>query len=133
MIDLAERLWRAAWSSRPTTAWSAATGSPGRRSPRPPGELLVAVMTDDDAYVAERSVRVRDRQIAERLESTGWVVAQVWSAAAFLDPAKEAERIRRVVQAVRDERLPERGGIAQTGGGDRIVVVPRVVDEDFGD
>jgi hypothetical protein len=29
----------------------------------------------------------------------------VWSAAAFLDPEKEAERIRRAVHAVRDARL----------------------------
>ncbi|WP_369800523.1 hypothetical protein [Oerskovia sp. Root22] len=133
VIDLAERLWRAGLVVE--TDYGVAGGDRiplvvGH--PDLPGELLVAVLTDDDAYVAERSVRVRDRQIAERLESAGWVVAQVWSAAAFLDPAKEAERIRRVVQAVRDARLPERGGIAQTGGGDRIVVVPVVADDEFG-
>ncbi|MDF2846808.1 MAG: hypothetical protein K0R97_790 [Oerskovia sp.] len=133
VIDLAERLWRAGLVVETDYGVVGGDRIPlvvGH--PDIPGELLVAVLTDDDAYVAERSVRVRDRQLAERLERTGWVVAQVWSAAAFLDPAKEAERIRRVVQAVRDARLPELGGIAQTGGGDRIVVVPVVADDEFG-
>ena len=62
-----------------------------------PDRMLVAVLTDDAAYVAEPSVRVRDRQRAERLEALGWTVVQVWSAAAFLDPVKEASRIRQVV------------------------------------
>ncbi|MBE9925105.1 hypothetical protein G8C93_04250 [Cellulosimicrobium cellulans] len=130
VLDLAERLWRAGL----VVETDYGIGDGDRiplvvGHPDLPGELLVAVLTDDAAYVAERSVRVRDRQVAERLERIGWTVAQVWSAAAFLDPAKEAERIRRVVQAVRDARLPETGGVAQTGGGDRIVVVP-VIDDD---
>lgn len=130
VLDLAERLWRAGL----VVETDYGIGDGDRiplvvGHPDLPGELLVAVLTDDAAYVAERSVRVRDRQVAERLERIGWTVAQVWSAAAFLDPAKEAERIRRVVQAVRDARLPESGGVAQTGGGDRIVVVP-VLDDD---
>jgi len=130
VLDLAERLWRAGL----VVETDYGIGDGDRiplvvGHPDLPGELLVAVLTDDAAYVAERSVRVRDRQVGERLERIGWTVAQVWSAAAFLDPAKEAERIRRVVQAVRDARLPESGGVAQTGGGDRIVVVP-VLDDD---
>ncbi|WP_229243651.1 hypothetical protein [Cellulosimicrobium marinum] len=130
VLDLAERLWRAGLVVE--TDYGIGDGDRVPLvvgHPDLPGELLVAVLTDDAAYVAERSVRVRDRQIGERLERLGWTVAQVWSAAAFLDPAKEAERIRRVVQDVRDARLPESGGVAQTGGGDRIVVVP-VLDDD---
>lgn len=130
VLDLAERLWRAGL----VVETDYGIGDGDRiplvvGHPDLPGQLLVAVLTDDAAYVAERSVRVRDRQVAERLERLGWTVAQVWSAAAFLDPAKEAERIRRVVQEVRDARLPELGGVAQTGGGDKIVVVP-VLDDD---
>ncbi|MBL0888432.1 hypothetical protein [Myceligenerans indicum] len=83
-----------------------------------PGELLVAVLTDDAAYVAEPSIRVRDRQLANRLEKLGWVVAQVWSAAAFLDPDAEAERVRQVVLAVRDARV----------GAGGVVEVPQVVE-----
>nr|WP_241744268.1 hypothetical protein [Cellulosimicrobium arenosum] len=130
VLDLAERLWRAGLVVETDYGIDDGARVPlvvGH--PDLPGELLVAVLTDDAAYVAERSVRVRDRQVGERLERLGWTVAQVWSAAAFLDPAKEAERIRRIVQAVRDDRLPEQGGVAQTGGGDRIVVVP-VLDDD---
>ena len=57
------------------------------------------MLTDDAAYVAEPSVRVRDRQLARRLERLGWTVAQVWSAAAFLDPQGEADAITRTVLA----------------------------------
>ncbi|MGV8978079.1 MAG: hypothetical protein ACOH17_08535, partial [Cellulomonas sp.] len=64
-----------------------------------PGRLLVAVLTDDDAYVSEPSIRVRDRQVADRLDRLGWGVVRVWSAAAFLDPQAEVDRIRRAVHA----------------------------------
>jgi hypothetical protein len=93
-----------------------------------PDELLVAVLTDDAAYVGEPSVRVRERQRAERLEQVGWTVVQVWSAAAFLDPEKEAERIRRAVHAVRDARLGERTatGAGRPGEVERRTVRARV-------
>ncbi|WP_265522612.1 hypothetical protein [Oerskovia flava] len=125
VIDLAERLWRAGLAVETDYG----TGDGDRiplvvGHPDLPGELLVAVLTDDAAYTAEPSVRVRDRQLAERLQRAGWVVSQVWSAAVFLDPGKEAERIRRVVHAVRDARLPETGGITP-----KSVVVP-VLDDD---
>jgi hypothetical protein len=70
-----------------------------------PGEMLVAILTDDASYVSQPSVRVRDRQNVERLENLGWTVTQVWSAAAFLDPVGETDRIRRIVQSARDARL----------------------------
>jgi hypothetical protein len=127
--DLAERLWRSGLIVE--TGYGVGDGDRiplvvGH--PDLPGELLVAVLTDDDAYVAERSIRVRDRQIAERLERLGWVVAQVWSAAVFLDPAKETDRLRAIVQNVAEERLAA-DGAALGGGGDRIVVVPVIDDE----
>lgn len=121
VLDLAERLWRMGLTV------AVGHGVPGGPAvplavghPDLPDELLVAVLTDDDAYLAEPSVRVRDRQVGERLERLGWTVVQVWSAAAFLDPQGEAEAIahavvdacaermrRRPVAAAVPDRLPE--------------------------
>ncbi|HWV76922.1 MAG TPA: hypothetical protein VN027_06375, partial [Isoptericola sp.] len=127
LVDLGERLWKLGYLVE--TDYGAADGDRiplvvGH--PDLPGELLVAVLTDDAAYVAEPSVRVRDRQLAERLERLGWVVTQVWSAAAFLDPDGEADRVRRLVQRVRDERIGTAGGVVPP----REVVVPVLPDED---
>lgn len=127
LVDLGERLWKLGYLVE--TDYGATDGDRiplvvGH--PDLPGELLVAVLTDDAAYVAEPSVRVRDRQLAERLERLGWVVTQVWSAAAFLDPDGEADRVRRLVQRVRDERIGTAGGVVPP----REVVVPVLPDED---
>ncbi|ACZ31833.1 hypothetical protein Xcel_2819 [Xylanimonas cellulosilytica DSM 15894] len=127
VVDLGERLWRLGYLVETDYGLPDGDRIPlvvGH--PDLPGELLVAVLTDDASYVAEPSVRVRDRQVAERLERLGWVVTQVWSAAAFLDPDGEADRVRRLVQAVRDERIGTVGGVVPP----REVVVPILPDED---
>lgn len=125
LLDLAERLWKAGLVVE--TMFGVGDGDRiplAVGHPDMPGELLVAVLTDDDAYVAERSIRVRDRQLAERLERLDWVVTQVWSAAVFLDPAKETERVRQIVQGVCDAR---RMRAAQRDA--EPMIVPRVTDE----
>ncbi len=98
LLDLAERLWRHGLTVEVDH------GIPGGARipmvvghPDAPDRLLVAVLTDDEAYVGEPSVRVRDRLLADRLERLGWTVVRVWSAAAFLDPQAEVDRIRRAV------------------------------------
>lgn len=115
VIDLAERLWRAG------LLVDTDFGLPGGERiplvvghPDLPERMLVAVLTDDDAYIAEESVRVRDRQRAEHLERLGWTVVQVWSAAAFLDPVKEANRIRTAAldAAAALRQTPLFGGVA---------------------
>jgi hypothetical protein len=83
--------------------------------PDAPGRMLVAVLTDDEAYVAEPSVRVRDRLMADRLERLGWTVVRVWSAAAFLDPEAEVDRIRRAVHACVPKPVEPRTGTAVIG------------------
>ena len=100
LLDLAERLWRHG------LLVEADHGIPGGDRiplvvghPDLPGEMLVAVLTDDQEYTAEPSVRVRDRLTADRLERVGWSVIRVWSAAAFIDPQAEVDRIRRAVHA----------------------------------
>jgi len=94
VLDLAERLWRMGL----VVELDHGPGDGFRiplvvGHPDLPDRMLVAVLTDDDAYVAEPSVRVRDRQVPQRLERLGWTVVQVWSAAAFLDPQAEAEAV----------------------------------------
>lgn len=100
LLDLAERLWKHG------LLVEADHGIPGGDRiplvvghPDLPGEMLVAVLTDDESYTAEPSVRVRDRLTADRLERVGWSVVRVWSAAAFMDPQAEVDRIRRAVHA----------------------------------
>ncbi|NOV99490.1 hypothetical protein [Isoptericola chiayiensis] len=112
LTDLGERLWRLGYLVETDYGTDDGEHVPlAVGHPDLPGELLVAVLTDDADYVAEPSVRVRDRQLAQRLERLGWTVAQVWSAAAFLDPDGEADRVRRLVQQVRDERIGTPGGV----------------------
>lgn len=128
VLDLAERLWR---MGLPVDLHHGVPG--GARlplvvgHPDVPDEWLVAVLTDDDAYVGEPSVRVRDRQVAERLERLGWTVAQVWSAAVFLDPTGEAEAIAQAAAEAARRRVVVRAA--------RPVVRPpaRVVDDPTGD
>ena len=105
LLDLAERLWRLG------LLVDLDHGVPG--GPRIPlvvghqdlaDEMLVAVLTDDAAYVGEPSIRVRDRQRAERLEDLGWSVVQLWSAALFLDPQGEADAIAATVAAEAERR-----------------------------
>ncbi|QGQ20184.1 hypothetical protein GC089_14450 [Cellulomonas sp. JZ18] len=108
VLDLAERLWQHG------LVVDVDHGVPGGARiplvvghPDLPDEMLVAVLTDDEDYVREPSVRVRDRLVADRLARLGWSVVRVWSAAAFLDPQAEVDRIRRAVHARLVERRPE--------------------------
>lgn len=129
VVDLAERLWRHG------LVVELDHGLPGGLHlplavghPDLPGELLVAVLTDDDAYLGEPSVRVRDRQVAERLERLGWSVLRVWSAAAFLDPEAEVDRIRRALHAVADRRIEQARADRQRG----LTLVPAPYLDDDG-
>ncbi|MCL2423897.1 MAG: hypothetical protein FWD11_08420, partial [Micrococcales bacterium] len=101
LLDIAERLWQHGLDVELDHGLPGGmriplvVGHPGL-----PGRFLVAVLTDDAAYVAERSVRTRDRLAADRLRSLGWTVVRIWSAAAFLDPQAEVDRVRRALHAV---------------------------------
>lgn len=117
VLDLAERLWRAG------LLVDVDHRAPGGDRiplvvghPDVPGRMLVAVLTDDDAYVGEPSVRVRDRQVPGRLERLGWTVVQVWSAAVFLDPQAEADAIIAAVLEARARLDVEVAGVAGAAG-----------------
>lgn len=108
VLDLAERLWRTGLTVELDHGIGEHRIPLAVGHPDLPDEMLVAVLTDDDDYVGEPSVRVRDRQAPERLERLGWSVVQVWSAAAFLDPQGEADAICDVTVEACGRRLAER-------------------------
>jgi len=68
-----------------------------------PGELFVAVLTDDPAYVAEPSLRRRERHWVERLAQHGWVPHMAFATALFMDPVREAAAIEAKVRAAMAE------------------------------
>ncbi|KGM08769.1 DNA helicase, partial [Cellulomonas bogoriensis 69B4 = DSM 16987] len=129
VLDLAEQLWRHG------LLVEVGHGTGHHRIPlvvgHPdlPREKLVAVLTDDEAYVAEPSVRVRDRQVAERLERLGWTVVQVWSAAAFLDPQGEADAILDATVQACQARLVARQRRSISQGVPTRVTLPASVDD----
>ena len=91
--------------------------------PDSPGRLLLAVLTDDEEYVAEPSQRVRDRARPRWLEAQGWAVYTALSMALFIDPEKEASVI---VDSVLDAL--EKLNATQD---EPVVAVPeRVVDDE---
>jgi len=109
VIDLAARLYRAGLTVETAYATAGSERIPlvvGH--PDFPGEMFVAVLTDDEDYVREPSVRVRDRQRGLRLERLGWTVTQVSSVSLFLDPELQANRIRQTVLEIARRRREER-------------------------
>ena len=72
-----------------------------------PGTWRVAILIDDAEYVAEPSLRRRDRYWLERLEARGWRVVRTFVTSLFIDPAAEAERVIKLMREIRHEELPE--------------------------
>jgi hypothetical protein len=98
LVDLADRLYGMGLEVVPNV------GVPGGMRvplaighPEVPGRLLVALLTDDQTYTAEPSLRVRDRVWPAMLEAQGWRVRTELSMAVFTDPEKEAQDIVQLV------------------------------------
>ncbi len=94
LVDLAERLHQLGLRVVPN--FGSDTGIPiplAIGHPEVPDELLVAVLTDDGAYQAEPSLRVRSRHIPKLLEEAGWKVHTALSMPVFIDPNREAQEI----------------------------------------
>jgi len=105
LVDLAERLWRLGLTVVPRYGVEGGVRIPlAIGHPELPGELLVAVLTDDAEYVAEPSLRRRDRHWVQRLVARGWRVRMAFSTAVFMDPQAEAQAILDTVLAVVEER-----------------------------
>lgn len=105
LVDLAERLWREGLTVVPRF------GLPtGVQIPLAIGhadlasELLVAVLTDDDTYVNEPSLRRRERLWPARLEAAGWKVISCYTNEVFSNPQAQAQRVLRAVQKALDAR-----------------------------
>ncbi|ROR73397.1 DNA helicase [Bogoriella caseilytica] len=125
LVDLAERLWRLGLVVEPRYGIPGGVRVPlAIGHPDLPGELVVAVATDDIDYVAEHSLRRRDRHWVERLEARGWRVRMAFSAAVFMDPQAEAEAIRdEVLDVVAARRL------AAAAQGGQLVETSAVIDD----
>ncbi len=105
LVDLAERLWRLGLTVVPQYGVEGGVRIPlAIGHPDLPGELLVAVLTDDAAYVAEANLRRRERHWVQRLVSRGWRVHMAYSTAVFTDPQREAQTILSLVLDVVGER-----------------------------
>ena len=109
LVDLAERLWRKGLTVVPRYGLEGGTRIPlAIGHPDYPGELFVAVLTDDADYVAQKSLRRRDRHWVERLRRRGWRVYTAFSVSVFVDPEAEATAIEDEVLEVLREREAER-------------------------
>ncbi|MDO5726847.1 MAG: DNA helicase, partial [Bowdeniella nasicola] len=107
LVDLADRLWRLGLTVVPRYGLPGGVRIPlAIGHPDHPGELFVAVVSDDDAYMAEPSIRVRERHRIERLRQRGWAVYQAFSTSVFLDPQAEAQRIVDLVIEVLTAKQP---------------------------
>ncbi len=94
LIDLAERLHRLGLTVLPNLGTEGGLRIPlAIGHPEVPGELLVAVLTDNESYVSEPSHRVRSRHFPQALEEHGWKVRTVLSMGVFIDPNNEAQQI----------------------------------------
>ena len=101
LIDLAEHLWRKGLTVIPRYGVEGGVRIPlAIGHPDYPGELFVAVLTDDADYMAEPSLRRRDRHWIERLQQRGWRVHTAYSVAVFVDPEAEATAIEEQVLSV---------------------------------
>ena len=69
----------------------------------PHSEFIMGVECDGAAYHTSRSARDRDRLREEILTGLGWKLYRIWSTSWFIDPIKEAQKLRRAVE----ERLQE--------------------------
>lgn len=98
LLDVAERIWRRGYIVEPAYGTPPGPTIPlAIGHPDSPERFSVAVVTDDEDYIAEPSVRTRDRLRQVELEQLGWHVVHVWAAAAFIDPEREVERVERAV------------------------------------
>jgi hypothetical protein len=67
-----------------------------------PAREVAAVLTDDEAFITEASLRSKIRFWPVILESAGWRVHFSWTAPVFMEPESEARRIAKLVFATYD-------------------------------
>jgi hypothetical protein len=100
LVDLAERLRQRGLTVVPRYGVPGGVRVPLAIGHPDAPDLLVAVLTDDADYVAQPSLRIRDRHDVQRLVERGWGVHMAFSTAVFMDPEAEAEQVLAAVHAV---------------------------------
>lgn len=122
LADLAKRLADAGWQTR------ADYGYPGTfriplvaGHPDIPGTWAVAILLDDPEYVAQKSIRRRDRFRFTGLRERGWRVYQTFSTSLFIDPMGQADA---VIALLEDALISARPPAP--------VQVPEISDVDWG-
>lgn len=106
LIDLAHRLYKLGLQVIPNIGGQGALRVPlAVGHPYIPGELLVALSTDDEVYVSEPSLRRRDRYWPTLLEANGWKTRTELSMAVFIDPQREADAVVELILDAVDERI----------------------------
>ncbi len=104
LVDLAERLHSLGLRVVPNFGVEGGLTIPlAIGHPEVPNELLVAVLTDDESYIEEPSLRVRGRHWPSMLEQQGWKVHTALSMAVFIDPNREARQIVQLALDAVDE------------------------------
>lgn len=94
LLDLAERLYAMGLEVIPNVGVQGGIRIPlAIGHPAIPERMLIAVLTDDAQYMAEPSLRVRDRLVPQLLRDQGWVVLTAMSLEVFIDPGAVAQRI----------------------------------------
>ncbi|MBV7362856.1 hypothetical protein KRX54_00180 [Actinomycetaceae bacterium TAE3-ERU4] len=127
LVDLAERLFRIGLEVVPNLGVEGGYRIPlAIGHPDVPGELLVAVLTDDERYVAEPSLRVRERHDVERLQASGWMVRRVYSTAVFVNPQAEADSLVELVLDAVDLRL---GRDSDSSSSASLIAVPDNIEQ----
>jgi hypothetical protein len=92
--DLARRIERR--GTQVTANYGPPDGTQIKLAVRPDSETdceVVAVLTDDSAFMAEPSMRARIRFTPAALERAGWRVAHAWTAPVFMEPETQARQI----------------------------------------
>ncbi|GIK49262.1 MAG: DUF4011 domain-containing protein [Hyphomonadaceae bacterium] len=75
----------------------------GVRHPDWPHGFILGVECDGASYHSAPSARDRDRLRQSVLEGLGWRIHRIWSTDWFLDPSREAGRLRNVIEARLEE------------------------------
>ncbi|MFT3944497.1 MAG: hypothetical protein QM705_11860 [Ancrocorticia sp.] len=126
IADLARRLQSAGWTAAAYFGYDDGVRIPlVVGSPRLPGTWRVAVLLDDETYMAEPSLRRRERYWLDRLEKRGWRVFQTFSTSLFIDPEGQAKEVISILEAAEAAEL---GGAAPGWDGEGGNVVSQSAD-----
>ncbi|MBR5951124.1 MAG: hypothetical protein IKZ87_06805, partial [Actinomycetaceae bacterium] len=104
IADLASRIEQAGWQTCVNFGYDDGIRIPlVAGSDDLEGTWRVAIVLDDDAYVAEPSLRRRDRYWLERLEQRGWLVYRTFSTSLFIDPVGQSRAVVDLLKTVQDD------------------------------